>query len=498
MLTRAMTLPRRLLHGGSAGEAGAAGGQRIASNVLVQLVARAITMSISIVTVSLTARTLHAAGYGVWSAVSSYVGLFGVLTDLGFTTAAMQRMAAEPERESEWLGALAGARTFLSLIAMAICAGSVPFLLSNTDDRYAVAFILTTTILSTGAAALMAVFQSRLRSGLVLAFTVLQAILWLAAVLALALTNASVVDFAIAYAILIALIAVLQVATTRRLAHIAWRTGRRLWRPLLRVALPLGIAGILITVYYQLDSVLLLQIAGAKAAGIYGAAYAFLSPLTFLPAAVMSSFFPVLSAVHRSDPARVRRLVQIAADSMATISFPILAGTIALSDQIVRLLYGSGFERSGGLLPILMIAFVSICFGSLAGFLAPILNLQWRLAIFSAIGAAANIALNLALIPQYREYGSAWATVATEILTMTLMLGTCLRALRLRILPWKMLRTLLLCAAMTGVMIAARPLGLLPAGTIGVLFYVLGVLVLRIVDADELRSLRRQARDWAQ
>lgn len=487
-----MALPRRLLAGGAAGDARVAGGRRIASNVLVQLAARAITMSISVATVSLTARTLHTAGYGVWSAVSSYVGLFGVLTDLGFTTAAMQRMAAEPEREPEWLGALAGARTALSLVAIAICAASVPVFLSDTNSRYAVALILTTTILSSGAAALMAVFQSRLRSGLVLAFTVVQALLWLAAVLSLAVTHGSVVDFAIAYACLIALIALFQVAATRRLAHIAWRAGRKLWRPLVRVALPLGIASILITVYYQIDSVLLLQLAGARAAGVYGAAYAFLSPLTFLPAAVMSSFFPVLSAVHGRDPRRVRRLVQIAADTMALISLPILAGTIALSDQIVRLLYGTAFSASGGVLPILMIAFVSICFGSLAGFLAPILNLQWRLAIYSGAGAIANIALNLVLIPQYKEYGSAWATVATEIATMTLMLGTSLRALRLRIAPWKIVRTFVLAAAMTGLMILARPLGLVPAGVLGVAFYAAGLIPLRILDVAALRGLRAQ------
>jgi O-antigen/teichoic acid export membrane protein len=492
MLTRAMALPRRLLHGGAAGDAGLAGGQRIASNVLVQLVARAITMSISVVTVSLTARTLDPTGYGVWNGVSSYVGLFGVLTDLGFTIAAMQRMAAEPERESEWLGALAGARTALSVVAMALCAVSIPLFLTNTNDTYAVAFILTMTILSTGAATLMSVFQSRLRSGLVLSFTVLQAFLWLALVVTLAATHASVIGFAIAYTALIALIAVLQIGVTRRFAHIAWRAGRKLWWPLLRVAIPLGIAGILITIYYQIDSVLLLQIAGPREAGVYGAAYGFLGPLAFLPAAVMSSFFPVLSAVHRQDPGRVRRLVQVAADSMGVISLPILAGTIALSDQIVHVLYGAEYASAGGLLPILMIAFVSICFGSLAGFLAPILNLQWRLAIYSGIGATANVVLNLVLIPSYGAYGSAWATVATEILTMTLMLGTSLRSLHLTIVPWRLLRTVALAAAMTGVTILARPLGLIPAGVIGVSFYVAGVFALRIVYPEEIRALRAQ------
>jgi O-antigen/teichoic acid export membrane protein len=492
MVSKARALPRLLMQGGAAGDAGAAHGRQIASNVAVQVLARAITMAISVVTVSLTARTLDPTGYGVWSGVSSYIGLFSVLTDLGVTTAAMQRMAAQPERESEWLGALAGARTLMSLVAMGLCAASIPFLLTDTDNSHTVAFIMTTTILATGAAALMTVFQSRLRAALVLSLAVLQSLLWLCIVIALAVDNASVETFAVAYALLIAAMAVLQIQTTRRLAHIAWRAGRKLWRPLLRVAIPLAIAGVMITIYYQVDSVLLLQIAGPKEAGIYGAAYGFLGPLAFLPAAVMSSLFPVLAAVHHRDPQRTRRLVQTCAEVMGALALPILAGTIALSGPIIDLMYGANFHQAAGLLPILMIAFVSICFGSLAGFLAPLLGLQWRLAVYSSLGAAANVALNLLLIPPYGAYGSAWATVATEILTMTLMLGTALRALGLRLAAGKLLRTLALAGLMTGVMVLCRPLGLLPAGLIGVLFYTAGLFALRIVDWGELMALRAQ------
>jgi O-antigen/teichoic acid export membrane protein len=460
----------------------------------MQMAVRAFTMAMSIVTVSLTARTLKPTEYGVWVATSSYVGLFGALTDLGLTTVAIQRMAGEHEREAQWLGALAGARTALSLVAMAICAASIPLLLSAEHDTRLVALILTTTVLSSGAAVLMNVFQSRLRAGLALSLTVVQSLMWLVAVAGLAATGASVVWFAVAYTAMIAVTAVAQIAVTRRFAHIAWRAGLALWRPLARVALPLGLASVMITVYYQIDSVLLLQLAGAKKAGIYGAAYGFLSPLTFLPAAVMSSFFPVLSAVYGSDPARARRLVQVCGDTMGMIGLPILAGTIALAGPIIALIYGPGYAEAAGVLPILMIAFVSICFGSLAGFLSPLVKRQWRLALYSTLGALANVALNVALIPVYGIYGSAWATVATEILTMLLMLSTSLRAMRMRLSPNRLLRIALLAAAMTGVMILARPLGLLPAGTLGVLFYLGGLFALRILDLAQLRALRAQQR----
>jgi PST family polysaccharide transporter len=483
----------RLLSAGAAGDAGTAGASHIVSNIGVQLAARALSMVVSVFTVSLTARTLDPGGFGVYNGMAAYVGLFTVLTDLGFTQASMQRMASDPEHESEWLGALAGARGALSLIAATVCAITIPLFLSNAHHGHLVGWIITITILSGGPQALMAVFQSRLRSGLALSFSVLQSFAWLAIVIVLAALHASVVAFAAANVAVLIVIATFQIRITSRAATIAWRAGVKLWRPLLGVALPVGIAYVLITIYYQIDSVLLLQLAGPRETGIYSAAYRFLAPLLFLPAAIMSSFFPVLSAVQRDNPQRVLRLVQVCADMMAVISLPILAVTIALSGAIVHLLFGAGFERTAGVLPILMIAFVSICYGNLAGFLAPLLKLQWRLALYSGIGAAANVILNVVLIPKYGAFGSAWATVATEVLTMMLMLVTCVRALRLKIVPGKMLKTVALTAAMTGIMFLARPLGLFPAGIIGALTYAAGLHVLRIFSWQELRSLKTSA-----
>jgi O-antigen/teichoic acid export membrane protein len=489
MATRIRALPRRFLQGGSAGDAGEAGGRQIASNISTQLVLRFVSMPISVVTVSLATRTLGTDGFGVWTAIGAYVGIFTVLTDLGLTTVAMQRMSAEPERESEWLGALAGMRLLLSVLAAVLCAATIPLFLST---GHLAAWILTLTVFSSGGSALMAVFNSRLRAGLALSFSVIQSFMWLGVMIVFYITGASVVAFVIAYVAVLVVICTLQLRAARRHAHIAWRAGRALWKPLMKVAVPLGIASVLITIYYQIDAVLLLQLADAREAGIYGAAYRFLSPLLFLPAAVMSSFFPVLSAVKGDDPDRVHRLVQRAAELMAVISLPLLAVTIALSDQIVALLFGPPFARTASVLPILMIAFVSICFGTLAGFLAPLLNLNWRLALYSGIGAIANVVLNVVLIPQYGATGSAWATVATEVLTMVLMLGTALVALRLRVAPWRLVKTVVVAAAMTGAMALASPLGLIPAGIVGGLVYVGGLFALRVIQLDELRALRAE------
>jgi O-antigen/teichoic acid export membrane protein len=484
---RIRTLPRRFLSGGRAGDAGEAGGRAIATNISTQLVMRLVTIPIGAITAPLTARALDPHGFGIWSAASAYTGIFAVLTDLGLTTVAMQRMAAEPEREAQWLGALAGMRLLLSVVTLVVCAACVPIFLHT---GHVTAWILTLTILSTGGSALMAVFNSRLRSGLALSFSLVQSVLWLAATVAFFVVGASVNAFALGYVLVLAVVCTLQVRATYRYANVDWRGGRALWKPLMKVAVPLGIASILITIYYQVDQVLLLQLSSTTEVGVYAAGYRFLSPLLLLPAAVMSSFFPVLSAVHKHDPDRVRRLVQRAAELLAMISLPILAVTLVLSGPIVHVMFGSAYARTADILPVLMIAFVSICFGSLAGFLAPLLNLNWRLAVYSALGAAANVGLNVWLIPKYGALGSAWVTVITEVLTMTLMLGTALFTLRLRVKPWRLLGTVAVASAMTGVMALAAPLGLIPAGLIGSAVYVGGLFGTRVLDLGELRSLR--------
>ncbi len=187
----------------------------------------------------------------------------------------------------------------------------------------------------------------------------------------------------------------------------------------------------------------------------------------------------------------MRRLVQIAADVMAVVSLPVLAVTVALSDQIVALLYGPEFAASAEVLPILMLAFVLICYGTLAGYLAPLLNLLWRLALYAAIGAALNIAMNVVLIPRCGALGSAGATVrdrggddAADARHRRPRAETAAGA----VADPRDDRRRRADDRRDGAELAA---GLVPAGLIGLLVYVAGILGLRVIDVSTLRGLKR-------
>ncbi len=115
----------------------------------------------------------------------------------------------------------------------------------------------------------MAVFQSRLRLGAAAAVPgPLMAVLWLISVLVLSYMDGGVIGFAACYSASIAIVGVLQVIVTRRHGKIEWRAGRRLIPPLARAAVPLGVAALLITVYYEIDAVLLIHLSSAEEAGL--------------------------------------------------------------------------------------------------------------------------------------------------------------------------------------------------------------------------------------
>ena len=201
---------------------------------------------------------------------------------------------------------------------------------------------------------------------------------------------------------------------------VRFRGSRSLWPALVRQGLPVGIGGLLTLGYGYIDQVIVFEVAGARDAGLYGAVYRIYERIQFLPAAIMTTLFPLFVAARDTDPERVRRLFRTTVDYLMLTSLPALAITLAGAEPITRLLFGEDFVDAAPALPLLMATFVVVSLGYLTGYLIVAYDLQRRfLAI--AIGALAfNVATNLALVPTYGFMAAAWLTLATEIIVMSL------------------------------------------------------------------------------
>jgi len=235
-------------------------------------------------------RGLGARNFGVWStlfAVSQIASSFG---ELGLSQITVSRAAAEPEREGQWLGALLQLRL---LIAIPITLASlIGILLIAPSAQARLAGVLISCVALVGAAGVVSVvFQLRVRNDVTMAILTINSILWVAAAIAVAAQSGGIVAFAAAFLLTSAFTTGLNVVLARKFTRISLRGVRRLWRPLLRVGVGVGIAGILVTSYVKLDQVLVFEFVGSRQAGLYGAAYRLLESVQFIPISVMTTLF---------------------------------------------------------------------------------------------------------------------------------------------------------------------------------------------------------------
>jgi O-antigen/teichoic acid export membrane protein len=384
-----------------------------------QIVLRALNLALGIGVTLLLVRTLGTTGFGRWSVLLAVFGFVSYFGSLGLAQVTVERAAADPDRAPHWFGALVTLRLALmgpvTLLSLAVCLA----LADTASMRVAAALVcaeLPVSVLS----ALSVVFQLQVRNVVVTAIEVGNGILWAAAVALVALLDGGLVAIAAAFLVVSTISNAAFIVLALRASPVRFGGSRELWPALVRQGLPVGIGGLLTLGYGYVDQVIVFEVAGVRDAGLYGAVYRIYERIQFLPAAIMTTLFPLFVAARDTDPERVRRLFRSAIDYLVLTSLPALALTLAGPTPITRLLFGADFADAGPALPLLMATFVVVSIGYLTGYLIVAYGLQRRfLAI--AIGALVfNVGANLALVPSYGFMAAAWLTLATEILVMSL------------------------------------------------------------------------------
>jgi O-antigen/teichoic acid export membrane protein len=188
------------------------------------------------------------------------------------------------------------------------------------------------------------------------------------------------------------------------------------WREVLKVALPIAASLVFVLIYFKLDTVLLSLMKPAYDVGVYSVAYKILEAVIFLPAIYIGLIMPLLSKHAFTDQEEFKKTFQSAFNTLSIFALPFAAYIFVLSDPIVRIIGGIGFEQSGPVLKILSFAILMIFFGNLGGNAIVALNLQKKGMWIYLAGAVFNVVANLIFIPRYSYFAAAWTTVATEVL----------------------------------------------------------------------------------
>jgi len=181
----------------------------------------------------------------------------------------------------------------------------------------------------------------------------------------------------------------------------------------LREALPLGISGLLATLYFRSDVVIVRFFSGDAEVGAYSAAYRIFEATMVVPATIMAVAFPRLVRSQPGGRGLARLEGQLTLLLLACGAF--VGGAVAVADhRIVHALLGDTFARSTA--PLRVLAWgIPITFASYATSTFVIARgLERRFVGVLALMLILNVGMNLVLVPRLGGTGAAWATLVTE------------------------------------------------------------------------------------
>jgi O-antigen/teichoic acid export membrane protein len=202
-----------------------------------------------------------------------------------------------------------------------------------------------------------------------------------------------------------------------------WTRFRRAsWSPeLLRAAiaygLPMALAELCGAMFHMADRIIIQWLLDETAVGYYTMAFNLAMYVNMLFTMPMDmAAIPMYSGVYEREGAQAAsEFLRKATRFFFLFALPAIAGVTVVREDVVQLLASKQFLPGASLVNLLLAGF--LLYGSRTLLAAGMLLKKrvWLVAWLELAGAALNVGLNLILIPRFGIHGSAYATLATQI-----------------------------------------------------------------------------------
>ena len=321
------------------------------------LIAQPILVGIiSVVVTALVARDLGTAQYGTLLLLLSYAALFSQISNLGLRPYSVREIAANRSRAVEIVSEMLVLRSVLAILAMIVAVVFLTLVETSLSGPL-IAALLAQILFS----ALTGCFTDGLQGGehmkeVATSFAVSGVLTQLGCIAALVL-HLGLLGIVVAYTVgALVLLAMLGY----QFIHIAGRLSTRGPDAHLFVHLRLSWAFLLQNVVGairgRIDLIFITAFMGTHAAGIYGSAMVLIQRLDLIQDAIATALFSRVAYLHDKSSGELRELVRGAIKVVLVISTPMAVGLLAVSNDVIALMFGRQYAESGAILAILGIA----------------------------------------------------------------------------------------------------------------------------------------------
>ncbi len=379
------------------------------------------------------ARGLQVEQYGRHMYALSFTLLFSIVADLGVGTVFARDSSQDPESSRALLRTTLGLKVLLA-IATGVAAVGVAFATGASPATIALVALFTLGMLINQVAGLFeTLLRNENRAGVAGLSMVAQSLIALTLGGFLLALGAGVFSGALAYLCG----AVVHLLTAANWSRQHWRYEHADTAPerfpmprfpsltasttLIRNAAPLALTGVFLTLFFRADTVILNAVRGPEAVGLYGSVFRFFEALVLVSVAYRSVLFPFMArqADRPVEALRVLCRKSFRVHLIFTVGVAVIVSSQA--QVIVNLVLGARYASAAPVLAILVWALPAVF---MTDTLLHLLLAQHRQAASArsiALAAAANVALNLVLIPRWGIAGAGMALVGSQVLCFGLM-----------------------------------------------------------------------------
>lgn len=276
----------------------------------------------------------------------------------------------------------------------------------------------------------------------------------------------------------------------RRIQSVSLQFDRDLAKWMLKAGSPYLVVTAFLVMYVQMDVVVMSLLVEDEALGWYSAADRLFGTLLFVPTVFITVVFPVLSRMYTSDAEAMPNVMRRSFNLLLLLSVPLGLGVMAVSGQLVVLLFGEDFTNSGPILAVMGIVLLLMYQNILLGRFLVSMDREKVWTVVMGIAVVSTLILDIILVPWADgrfgngAIGGAIAYVVTEGGMLVYGLWLVRKNFNRGNVTFA-LRTILAGAAMVAVVWPLRD-ALLPIPVVlGAVTYLLFILILRVIPAED-------------
>jgi len=459
----------------------------IFKNMSWLLVSQIIASVCGFIWTILMARYLGVERYGIFGFATSFTAILVIIVDLGISTHIVRHIATDYDSAPKYLGNAIPLKVLFSIACTIITL--IALIIMNVNE-----LVIKVTLLFT----LEMIIKSyvNLFNGSFQAFeegkyqgignTILHLILLVFILIAI-FTDLGLYGIAVSYILANAIAFIYEYyMLTKHVTKPKYELDKEFCKKITLLSVPFAVTGLLYTIYYSIDIVMLTKMVGSYATGIYNATYKLISVLTLFYSVYTAVIFPVMSRYYKNDESLLLISFEKSIKYLMLVIIPLAVATAFYSAEVMHLIYGQSYKGGASVLSILI---WTVCLLFISGACNSLLNASHKevsVTKIYAIAAVFNVILNFFMIPHFSYDGAAITTVLSDILIVIIQAYV---IYKLGHRPNKRLYQdvgrIIIASGVLGIALYLLNMNIWVAIPVGIIIYLVAIYLLRFFDNDD-------------